>query len=304
MLDELKSQNISSILLLLLSNENATKSDLVRETKFGNSTVSSAINELTHANLVTSIGKEDSIGGRRSIIYKINEAYGWFIGITLKKEAFEFVVTDCQNRIAAAWTTPYDKQVPAISVLLRELEKGMDTYQNVLGIGVGLNGQIDYEAQVVVSCEDLNWNYVHLKESIEREFLVYTVVDHYINGAAKREHYLGSAKKIQNYIYYNELVPEKMAVVLNGVLCRGRYNLAGKLDGSSVEFYQKLEQIKGHWDVEKVFVAGGMESRVSNCANAKDVVRLGAEDYCLARGMAAQAEIKWFKRALGKSKVS
>jgi len=277
MLDQLKSRNIADILIYLLSHGSATKSDLVRGTTLGNSTVSDAINELTALKLVRSIGKEDSIGGRRSTIYEISKSYGCFIGIAFCDDKIEFVVTDCRNEIVKAWRVGLNSQLSAISILLHELSRIVVGEKNVLGIGVGLHGEIDYGAQIVTYCANPHWQHVHLKEIIERELLTFTIIDHYANGAALMEKYLGVARNIDDFIYHTVLAPQKMAVFLDGNICRGKNNMAGRLDNT--EFTSDVAHLQHIWDVEKVFIAD-------------------AKEYDLARGMAISAEVKWFGRAL------
>ena len=299
MLDQLKSKNIADILIFLLSNGVATKSDLVRGTPLGNSTVSDAINDLTNLKLVRSVGKEDSIGGRRSTIYEVNKNYGRFIGVVFYGNDIEFAITDCHNNIIEAWKVKTNSKCSAISALLGELRRAMDVEKNVLGIGIGLHGEIDYASQIVVNCCTPHWQYVHLKEIIERELLTFTIIDHYANGVSMIEKYLGVAKDIDSFIYYTELAPQKMAVFLDGHICRGKNNMAGRIIDSKSDFFDNLQGLQRTWDVEKIIIAAenGLRYKFPELNN-ENVILLKANKFNLARGMAISAEVKWFGRAL------
>ena len=299
MLDQLKSKNIADILVFLFTNGVATKSDLVRGTTLGNSTISDTINDLTNLKLVRSVGKEDSVGGRRSTLYEINKNYGRFVGVAFCGNDIKFVTTDCHNNINKSWEVKTNGKFSAISVLLGELRRIMKTEKNVLGIGIGLHGEIDYKSQIVINCGSPHWQHVHLKEIVERELLTFTVIDHYVNGASMFEKYLGAAKGIDNFIYYTELAPQKMAIFLDGHVCRGKKNMAGKIIDFKDGLLSGLSNLRQELDVEKVIIAASDGLRCDDAAlNSEDTMLLKANKYDLARGMAISAEIKWFSRAL------
>jgi len=303
MLEQLKAKNTADLLLYLLAHGAATKSEMVRGTSLGNSTVSDAINYLIDMDLVCSIGKEDSIGGRRAIIYNLNKEYGRFLGIVYNADNIDFILTDCHSNVVKSWTISNDPKVPALYSLLNELRRVMCVEKNVLGIGIGLHGRIDYESQIVISCDYLGWHYVPLKEIVERDFRTVTVIDHCVNGIAQREKLLGKSSELRNFIYYTDLAPQKMAIILDGCVSRGKNNMTGKIDDPQADFFRRLPELRESLDVEKIIVATNKANKIISELNAKDVVVSDANLYDLAIGMATSAQITWFSYVLGRKGV-
>jgi len=294
MSEQLKSKNIADILHYLLSCGPATKTDLVRGTALGNTTVSDAINDLTALELVHIVGKEDSIGGRRSTIYELNREYGCFIGVAFCEGGIDFVTTGCHNDIKKQWTVRDSANASAISVLINELRETVKSERNVLGIGIGLHGEIDYESQVVTYSQNPSWQYVHLKEIVERELLVLTAIDHFANGALLKEKILGAAKGISNLIYYTAFAPQKAAILLDNQICRGKNNMAGRI-ASTGNLPDILLSMQECLDAPQVIVA-------SDTAKLEGInsAQIKASRYDLARGMAISAQSKWFNHAPGR----
>ncbi len=99
MLDQIKIHNIKQIMLCLMARRCATKAEIVEDTGLSTSTVSSCVNSLLKLKLLVVNGMDDSSGGRRSTIYRVNSAYGCFIGLDLRPEGIQGVVTDCEAQI-------------------------------------------------------------------------------------------------------------------------------------------------------------------------------------------------------------
>jgi len=304
MLEQLKQKNIADLLHYLLSNGSATKSDLVRSTALGNSTVSDAINDLSNLSLVSVMGKEDSIGGRCSLIYGINKDYGKFIGVAFRDDGIDFALTDCHNEVIKFWNVKYDSQISPISLLLKNLHQVSQSEKNLLGIGLGVRGEIDYKSQVVIKCEKLNWQYVHLKEIVERELLKMTIVDHCVNGAALREHLVGAAKDMDNFLYFTSLASDKVGIILEGNIIGGQHNMAGRVEKSNETISDFLYRLYKCLDVKQVIVASDTEIFGEVKENIKASVKVECNEYDLARGMAISAESKWFYRTRMRLKSS
>jgi len=298
MVEQLKSKNVADLLLFLLSNGAATKADLVKGTSLGNTTVSDIINDLTKLQLVREVGKQNSDGGRRSSIYEVCKNYGRFVGVALFSDRFEFVTTDCHNKLIDTRTVAVGGNIPHILTLTDELRNIINSFGDILGIGIGLHGEIEYRTQVITNCDCLKWQYVHLTEIIEREFQCFTYIDHYTNGAALKERIHGAAKGVDNFIYYTNLAPKKSAITLGGKVCRGKRNMAGWLNGSHESIANDLIALKKSMDVEHIFIAEHGHEMHKMQIDSDCTLLLDTDKYNLSQGMAMAAEVQWFYRAL------
>ena len=224
----MKRNNIKQIMLCLMTRGRATKADLVADTGLSMSTVSSCINSLLKLTLLETDGMEDSSGGRRSTIYSMKSDYGCFIGLDVYSDKIIAIAQDCQAHILSQKVVAIPTGEKTINVLSKTLDQLFLENDHVLGIGIGLSGRINSRDQIVVSAPDVGWEFVHLREIIERQFMTFTYVDHRINGTAV---YQGMQNQMyrNNYLYLSEGVDEKAALILDGRLCRGVDNTAGSL---------------------------------------------------------------------------
>lgn len=234
MLDQIKIKNIKKIMLCLMAHRCATKSQIVEDTELSTSTVSSCINSLLKLKLLVSDGMKDSSGGRRSTIYRLNHSYGCFIGLVLSPEKIDGVVVDCEVKVIKRISCPVEKDAFLINAVTEILEKEISETTNILGIGIGVSAEMDYKEQIVISAPKLKWQFVHLKEIIERQYMIFTYVDHPVNAAAVCEGMVGKARGQKNYIYIGENSGGKIALVLDGRVCRGAGNSMGEISEEQI----------------------------------------------------------------------
>lgn len=302
MLNQLKIKNIKNILTQLLSSEQATKTDLVLSTGLSNTTVSDCINNMLKLGVVKTPGLEDSIGGRRSSIYTINDAYGCFLGIVINDGLIEIAVNDACNTILELHKFPIQTEQPIITLLLNTIESVISNLQNksILSIGIGLNAVIDYDRQIVIDCPEFGWSNVHLKEIIERHFLIPTYIDHRINGGAFLEKLLGRAKNLNHFLFLLEGVEEKIAIYLDGEICRGEGNISGYIP-STKQMMENISAYMGFLNIGTAII-GFKTSGFKDIIDTKPIFQEGQraiafpmDEIELAKGLALMAEIQWFE---------
>lgn len=299
MLDKLKIKNLTKIMVCILSKQVATKSNLVENTELSNSTVSSAVNSLIKLDLLEKAGYESSIGGRRSTIYRLNRNYGYFLGVGLYPNKINLVVTNFAGNYVESFHINIDISTSIIKTIVNEIEKIMLLYPKIVGIGIGVDAVINFKEQIIVRCDAYKWNQVHLKEIMERKFLVFTFIDHLANGAAYRERLFGYAKDTNNYLCYYELVQTKAALVLNDNLCRGQENYTGKIDSIN-ELFDNIEVFIKFLDVSKIIIGyftDEFKYMVNQFANKhqKEIICIKQKENDVEIGMAISAQKEWFK---------
>jgi predicted transcriptional regulator len=299
MLDQMKIQNLTNIMSCLLSKREATKAELVQLTGLSNTTVSDSINSLLKKHLVISIGMKSSIGGRRATIYRLNPDYGFFAGIELHDRRMGLCVTDCENSTLQSRLVPLQEGVPVINSLLREISAITELYPKLLGIGIGINGKINIQEQVVIDSPENHWELVHLKEIIERQFLVYTAIDHRSNGATLEEGLLGAAQGRENYLCFYESSQTKLGIVIDNEMCRGKDNMTGQIQSVDV-FFDHIEEYRLLFAPELMIIkytSPGIRQKAQEAQEKlPELVKVAEEDdFNLAKGMAITAQKGWFK---------
>lgn len=297
-LDQMKRNNIKQIMLCLMTRGRATKAELVADTGLSMSTVSSCINSLLKLTLLTTDGMEDSSGGRRSTIYSMKPDYGCFVGLDVYSDKIIAIAQDCQANILAQKVFLIPVGEKTINILSEALEQLFTEHENVLGIGIGLSGRINSQDQIIVSAPDVGWEFVHLREIVERQFMTFTYVDHRINGTAVHQGMLNQLNR-NNYLYLGEGVDEKAALILDGRLCRGVDNTTGSLSMGSDGSTPWLMMLR-FLGVSDLVI--GYETDEFKEAFLNEIMDFNGEIHCVqqtetthAVGIAVAAQREWFE---------
>lgn len=295
MLDKIKIKNIRQIMLCLMGRSSATKACIGEDTGLSTSTVSSCVNSLLKLNLLLADGMEESYGGRRSTIYRLNKEYGSFIGLELQAGMIRGVVTDFEINTVKNILRPVEGEIFPIGEIMAVLDRETAEKGKILGIGICVSGQMSYRNQIILSAPELKWQFVHLKEILERRYMIFTHLEHPVNGAAIYEGTVGCARGGNNFLYIGEGMEGKAALVLDGSLCRGKDNMAGNLSGRQIR-----AEMLAFLGLDRLIVGYRTEDfRNRTCQAAEG---FGGEILCTrqpeeiyALGAAAAAQCQWFE---------
>lgn len=299
MLDKIKINNIKRIMLCILARQCATKAEIISDTGLSTSTVSSCVNSLMQLKLLTDEGMEESSGGRRATIYRMRSDYGCFAGLDLREDRIGLVVTDCETKVLVHKMYPLVKGNSPLNTITAILDEVIAQNKNVLGIGIGLSAKMDCQEKIVISAPDFGWEYVHLKEIIERRYMIFTYVDHRANGKAIYEGMIGHARGEDNYLYVGEASGGKAVLVLDGKLCRGADNITGSFqDGCIKDFVQP--SVLNFMGVSQLLIGYRTEMfRDSLIESAKgfggEIRSFEQDESAYSVGMAAITQRKWFE---------
>lgn len=302
MFEKVKIKNIKNILLYLLGNGCATKPRLVQATELSNSTVSDTVNSMRQLNFLLADGADDSVGGRRSVIYRLNGAYGCFLGICPDTKGALWCRTDACGKLLEHDYMPWQGSAPILDQLFTLLNTacGDTTHGKVLGIGVGIPGSVDHPAQNVVHCAPLGWKNVPLTALVRERLGLCCLIDHTVNGQVALHKAFGGARRTDDFAVISEQFDTKLALCLDGNTCRGVHNLCGEASSlpdlcrSAAAAVPLLDldlllcgwsTREGRDQLETLRAWPGMPS--------VSLYEAGPAD--LAQGMALLGEVRWFE---------
>ncbi len=147
-----------TVLALIRSGEATTRNELSERLEVARSTVVQRLGVLSAAGLVRVAGDAQSSGGRPASIFAFDESAGLVLVGDLGQTGCHLAVCDLRARPLAEHTAPLQiEQGPEpvlawvkerFSELLAEVGRGWD---DVLGIGLGLPGPVDFETGRPVS---------------------------------------------------------------------------------------------------------------------------------------------------------
>ncbi|WP_286680072.1 ROK family protein [Tepidanaerobacter sp. EBM-49] len=214
------------------------------------------------------------------------------------EQSSHIVITDCKSNKLNSFTYYLNKEVPVIDQLIQQLQRAAESCVNLLGIGIGLSAEIKHEEQIVKSCAFYDWHNVNLKEIIERQFMVFTYIDHRANGIAVRENLMGHGKHLNNILCLHESAIDKAVLILSGKICRGELNCNGTIDPKFL--LKNLSTIKQFVDVSHILIgycteALEIETRQLVRLLRNQIICYPEAENCIELGMATVAEIEWFE---------
>ncbi|RVU97940.1 ROK family protein [Coriobacteriales bacterium OH1046] len=294
-------RNRRLLLLRLLDYGNATKQNLVQWTGLSNTTVSDAINAMLSTGFVRAAGMQKSIGGRRSVIYSINGEYGQFAGVEMWSRGARITICDARGQIQSHFQVSRHPDELSINLLYRAVDMLLERPDaaNILALGIGVEGRIDYPSQMVLRSDSLEWKNVPLKEIVERRIYLPVFIDSTINGQVSLRKYTQGVECPAHFMILNDRFPCKAALCLDGRICRGHANQCCAADGFPT-LVQQVGNIHDLLGLDQVWVACRSESQmkeVEQMLSRSDRMPISlylSDPAELAWGMALDAETRWF----------
>ena len=216
-----------------------SRSNLTETSGLNKSTVGSLLVQLQAWGFVKEVGIVNSGLGRPGVMIDINSDAGRIIGAEIGVDYISIVMTDLRANVV--WrrkvdSSPDQGKQPQADILaqtaelveeaVREAEK---TGNRLLGIGLGLPGQVDHATGTLLFAPNLGWKNVPLRDLWLHQFNVPVLVENDANASALGERLLGNARQIDNFIFLSAGVGLGGGLVLDGELYGGAGGFAGEI---------------------------------------------------------------------------
>lgn len=230
---DIKMRNMRNLMVYLLAHGDMTKLDLLQCSGLSTTTVSDLINDLLRLNIVQTSGVQKSTGGRQPLLYRINNAYGVFLGITVERSALRIAATDMYARLLCKHESPLPEGQNMLYALYDTIDqvKALLPSQPILALGLGLKGRMDTGRGIVLDSPLAGWRNVPIKEILERRYSTLAFVDDTVHQGALYQQVLGHAQYLDCCLCYFSKSPDRAALILDGRLCRGEGNACLSLEG-------------------------------------------------------------------------
>lgn len=116
------------------------------------------------------------------------------------------------------------------STILSALRKKDITSGNIIGIGIGIAGQVDFPRGIVRNLTNVpGWKNVALKGLIERRLFIPAYVDNDVNVMALAEFYKGAGRGCRNIVCVALGTGVGGGIIIDGKLYRGSTSTAGEI---------------------------------------------------------------------------
>mgnify|MGYP001004912252 CR=1 FL=1 len=232
--DLIRSINRSILLNVIKTKGEVSRVALAHMTGLSAATVTTITGQLIQEGLVFEKATGDSTGGRPPIMLALNPRGGFVIGIKLMEGMAIGAITDLNASILAkdAIELP-DTQVNTsvetlVSLVNRLVQQGGIKKKQLMGVGIGLAGVVDFAQGIVKQNPIFGWKNVNLREHLEARMRVPIYIDNDVNTLTLGEKWLEPGKPEDNFLVITLGRGIGMGIVINGQIYRGKGGGAGE----------------------------------------------------------------------------
>jgi predicted NBD/HSP70 family sugar kinase len=198
-------------------------------TNFRRNTISSIVRQLLLEGRLVEDGRSNNPLGRKQILLRSNEEYGFILGVEFDDEAVVAGVMDLRPRVKHTVKEPTNlkgreeliKQLK--SCVRRAISETNLVGQSAVGIGIADPGLVDSRNGVTITSSTIEfWNQVPLQRIFEQEFHVPVVVESKTRARTIAERMLGAGQKQDNLIYLDYGTGIGAGIVVDGKVLYGK----------------------------------------------------------------------------------
>ncbi|WP_245891167.1 ROK family transcriptional regulator [Desmospora activa] len=219
------------------------KMEVAAKTGLTFAAVANIVKDLESAGMIVSKGEGESTGGRKPVLFEMNEEACYVVAVDFSVEDIQMAIMDLATRECAKIHTSApvdgepDSYIEIIVTGVRQMmaEAGIDE-QKILGMGVSSPGPVfPTTGQIFYPPNLPRWKEVPLKERLEAALGLPVKVEKDANLAAMGEKWFGAGRKAENLIYV--LVGEGLGagVIIDGSLYHGQEFGAGEIGHITVD---------------------------------------------------------------------
>lgn len=241
---KLRKENLLAILRVIRANKLISRPEIAKRTKLTSVTVNTLISVLIERNIVLEEGFADSKGGRKAVAYRFNNKAYHIIGVNLSLNKLTIDIYDLDGNIAGKGiitTSHKNKTVEdTVSIITKGIKSIMadagKAKEDIIGIGVLVPGRVDYKEGIIRYLPNIkNWVNIPLKEMLESELGITTIVERDTNSHILYLRLLGVTDKVSDAVYCSFSEGIGASVQIDGKVYRGNHGLAGEVGHTIVK---------------------------------------------------------------------
>lgn len=226
-----------SVLRLIWHEQRTTRAEIARYTDLSRSTVSEVVECLLKTGLVAEVGAGASSGGRRPILLEFQDQARVILGVDLGATHVSVALTDLRGRVLV-WkekkhpvrTDPTGTRRLVFKLCDECLEEWSGGSEQLLRIGLAVPSPVDpvnpkWISEVVIPA----WGGRSGVDRLERRYGVPVHIDNDANLGALAEHWWGSGRGVDDFVYIKMSHGIGAGYILNGEIYRGAGGVAGEL---------------------------------------------------------------------------
>jgi predicted NBD/HSP70 family sugar kinase len=243
----LRSHNLALVLQHIATNEPVTRARIAQATSLTKATVSSLVDDLLSARLVTELGPEArGEVGRPGSALALNRTGFVGVGLEVNVDYVAVCVTDLVGRVRHLRTRPRDNRGhPPTRVLGRAVRMARTAMQaaeaeglTVAGLAVAVPGLVETGQGLLHVAPNLEWVDVPVAEILKDRLAPRdppVMVDNEANLAALGELWFGGHEGLSDFVHISGEIGVGGGIVVGGELYRGASGFAGEVGHVTVQ---------------------------------------------------------------------
>jgi predicted NBD/HSP70 family sugar kinase len=232
----LRAINERSVLELIHRRGPRSRAQVARVSGLSKPTVSLALTGLLDARLVREVGRSRGERGPSALLYELNPAAGWVVGIDVGRRWARAAIADIAGTIVArrderAKVGSARTLITQIGSVARRLagEAGVDWAQVTHAV-LGSPGVFDPARDYVAMAPNLpGWSRHGLVDAVRAELGTNVTFENDVNMAALAEREHGHGRNVDTFVFLAVGTGVGMALVIDGRLYRGAHGAAGEI---------------------------------------------------------------------------
>lgn len=215
-----------------------SRTEVANITSWSKAKATQEIRSLIQKGYLVENGEGASKGGRKPRLLFINHELGYIAGVDIGATSIDLALADVSGKVLQRRSEPTDVRQPPDVVLGRcaELLCEMTVSQGchpeqVLGIGLGVPGPVDFARGVLVAPPLMpDWENFSIRDFFQKTFsAAFVVVDNDVNVMALGEQRYGSGVNTDHFIFVKIGTGIGAGIISNGKIHRGGDGSAGDI---------------------------------------------------------------------------
>lgn len=220
----LREKNKKSILDYIYRNKEVTPQMIAEELNLSRPTVAHVLKEWLEDDVIYQKGYAESRGGRKAKKYIFNNLKKISVGLEILQDGYEIVAIDLYadllkfEKFSYPFSNTKEYYEKVCETVNRFIESLQTTKENILGVGIALQGLISSDGKEVIYGKILNCTGLNISEFTSRIPLP-CIFNHDAESVANEELWL--SPELNNAIFFNIRDNLSGAVIINGKFFRG-----------------------------------------------------------------------------------
>jgi predicted NBD/HSP70 family sugar kinase len=213
-----------------------SRADIRHLTHLRWSTISPLVRELINQGKLLEVGRANNLRGRKQILLRLNEEYGYIVGIMFDPETVSVAAMDLSPRIRSIVTevSCLDRGVEGLVHQLfdcveKAIHQGGVGREKLLGVSIADPGLVNVQEGISILCVNINfWKDVPLKRLLEQRFEVPCTLESATRLQALAERRMGAGGGAEDMIYVEYGKGIGAGVIIGGKVLLGHDWAAGE----------------------------------------------------------------------------